>query len=89
MVPVLGLVAALWFAAGAATQLLLVGVNALVLAGPTPNRGGAMSVVLAVRFGGGALAPVALTPLYTGSPLLGFLLPAALIAVLVPLLLPR
>jgi MFS family permease len=89
VLPVLGLVAALWFAAGAATQLLLVGVNALVLAGPDANRGGAMSVVLAVRFGGGALAPVALTPVYTGSPLLGFLLPAALIAVLVPLLLPH
>lgn len=89
LAPVLVLVAALWAAAGAATQLVLVGVNALVLGGPAANRGGAMSVVLAVRFLGGSLAPVALTPVYTAAPLLGFLVPAALIAGAVPLLLPR
>ncbi|MGQ0573285.1 MAG: MFS transporter [Pseudonocardia sp.] len=87
--PALAAVALLWAVAGTAQQLVLVGVNALVFAGPAANRGGAMSVVLAVRFLGGGLAPVALTPVYLGAPVLGFLLPAALLVVLVPVLLPR
>ena len=72
-----------------ATQLVLVGVNALVLRSAAGNPGGSMSVVQAVRFGGGALSPVAITPIYHADPLAGFLVPAALLAVAVPLALPR
>ncbi len=36
---------------------MLVGVNAAVLGSAGPNRGGAVSVVQAMRFGGAALAP--------------------------------
>ena len=80
----------MWAVGGVATQLVLVGVNALVLrvrGGAT--RGGSMSVVQAVRFGGGALGPAAITPLYAAAPVAGFLVPAALLAVVVPAVLPR
>lgn len=87
--PVVWMIAAVWALGGVATQLVLVGVNALVLDGAGDNPGGSISVVQAVRFGGGALAPVALTPAYGGDPLLAFLLPAALLATAVPLALPR
>ena len=60
-----------------------------VLGSPGPNRGGAVSVVQALRFMGNALAPITLTPVYAVSPAAGFLLPAALLAVLAPLLMPR
>ncbi|MGE3284763.1 MAG: MFS transporter [Pseudonocardia sp.] len=86
--PNLIVVGALWALAGVATQLVLVGVNLLVLGGPEANRGGAMSVVLSVRFLGGSVAPVALTPVYASRPVAGFLLPAVLVVALVPLLLP-
>jgi MFS family permease len=86
--PVVWTVALAWALGGAATQLLLVGVNALVL-GSERNRGGAVSVVQSLRFGGGALSPVAFTPLYHADPLAGFLVPAALLAVAVPVVLPR
>ncbi len=81
-------VALAWAAGGVATQLLLVGVNALVL-GSERNRGGAVSVVQSLRFGGGALSPVAFTPLYHADPLAGFLVPAGLLVLAVPALLPR
>jgi hypothetical protein len=44
--------------------------------------------VQAVRFGGGALSPVAITPIYHADPLAGFLVPAALLALAVPAALP-
>ncbi len=81
--------AAVWALGGVATQLVLVGVNALVLRSAAGNPGGSMSVVQAVRFGGGALSPVAITPIYHADPVAGFLVPAALLAVAVPLALPR
>jgi predicted MFS family arabinose efflux permease len=87
--PAVWLVAVAWALGGVATQLVLVGVNALVLGVPGDNPGGSMSVVQAVRFGGGALAPVGLTPVYGADPLLAFLLPAVLLATAVPLALPR
>jgi MFS family permease len=86
--PAVWTVALAWALGGVATQLLLVGVNALVL-GSERNRGGAVSVVQSLRFGGGALSPVAFTPLYHADPLAGFLVPAALLAVAVPAVLPR
>jgi hypothetical protein len=46
-------------------------------------------MVQAVRFGGGALSPLAITPIYHADPLAAFLVPAALLAVAVPAALPR
>ena len=89
VVPVLWAVVALWAVAGVSSQLVLVGVNALVLGGGGANTGGAMSVVQALRFGGGSLAPVAVTPIYHADPFAGFLVPAALLAAGVPALLAR
>ncbi|TQM37816.1 MFS transporter [Pseudonocardia cypriaca] len=83
--PALWMVALAWGAGGVATQLVLVGVNTLVLSAEE-NRGGAVSVVQALRFGGGALSPVVFTPVYQADPLAGFLLPAALLAAGVPAL---
>ncbi|WP_147261780.1 MFS transporter [Pseudonocardia hierapolitana] len=86
--PGVWMVALAWAAGGVATQLLLVGVNALVL-GSARNRGGSVSVVQSLRFGGAALSPVAFTPLYHADPVAGFLVPAALLALAVPAVLPR
>lgn len=88
VLPALWMVALAWAVGGVATQLVLVGVNTLVL-GAEQNRSGSVSVVQALRFGGGALSPVAFTPIYHADPLIGFLLPAALLAVAVPAALPR
>ena len=89
LAPAVWAVAAVWTLGGVATQLVLVGVNALVLRSAAVNPGGSVSVVQAVRFGGGALSPVAITPIYHADPLAGFLVPAALLTVAVPLALPR
>lgn len=89
LAPAVWLVAAVWAVGGVATQLVLVGVNALVLRSSTANPAGSVSVVQAVRFGGGALSPVAVIPIYHLDPLAGFLVPAALLALLVPAALPR
>jgi MFS family permease len=89
LAPTVGLVAAAWALGGVATQLVLVGVNVLVLLSSPVNRGGSMSVVQAIRFGGGSLAPIVFTPLYGAAPAGAFLLAAALVAVVVPVALPR
>ncbi|MCX6467346.1 MAG: MFS transporter [Pseudonocardiales bacterium] len=88
LAPVVWLVALLWALGGVATQLLLVGVNALVLKSGRANAGGSMSVVQAVRFGGGAVSPLAFTPVYHLDPVAGFVLPAVLLAVAAPVVLP-
>ncbi|MFC5994737.1 MFS transporter [Pseudonocardia hispaniensis] len=87
--PFVGVVAVLWAIGGIATQLVLVGVNALTLSSSADNRGGAMSVVQAIRFGGGALAPAVITPVYVADPAIAFVLPAALLALVVPVALRR
>lgn len=84
LAPVLWAVVALWAAGGVCSQLVLVGVNALVLGSGGPNSGGAVSVVQAVRFAGTAASPVAITPIYHADPLAGFLVPAGLLAAGVP-----
>ncbi|MBC3192092.1 MFS transporter [Pseudonocardia sp. C8] len=84
VVPVLGPVVGFWALGGVCSQLVLVGVNALVLGSGGPNSGGAVSVVQAVRFGGTAAAPVALTPVYHADPLAAFLVPAGLLVAGVP-----
>ncbi|WP_433282864.1 MFS transporter [Pseudonocardia xinjiangensis] len=89
LAPVVWLVGVIWALGGVATQLVLVGVNAMVLGSVAQNPGGAMSVVQAVRFSGAALSPVAITPVYHAEPVAGFVLPAVLLAVGVPALLPR
>ncbi|TWF79448.1 putative MFS family arabinose efflux permease [Pseudonocardia hierapolitana] len=86
--PALWMVALAWAVGGVATQLVLVAVNALVL-GAGRGAGGAVSLVQALRFGGGALSPVAFTPIYHADPMIGFLLPAVLLATVVPIVLPR
>ncbi len=89
LAPAVWMVAAVWTLGGVATQLVQVGVNAIVLSAVAANPGGSMSVVQAVRFGGGALSPLAITPIYHADPLAGFLVPAALLAIAVPVALPR
>ncbi|GAA4474551.1 MFS transporter [Rhodococcus olei] len=84
-----GAVAVAWALAGVAGQFVLVGVNSAILSSEGANRGGAVSVVQALRFAGAALAPVALTPLYAASPTAAFVLPTAMLAVATPLLMPR
>jgi MFS family permease len=88
VLPALWMVALAWGVGGLASQLVLVGVNTFVLGGEG-NRGGAVSVVQALRFSGGALSPVAFTPVYHADPLAGFLLPAGLLAAVVPIALLR
>jgi MFS family permease len=89
LAPTWGLVTVLWAAGGVAAQLMNVGVNTLVDGYSHGNKAGALSVVQALRFGGGALGPVALTPIYHADPVAGFLVPAALLALVVPVALPR
>jgi predicted MFS family arabinose efflux permease len=89
LAPAVWVVAAVWALGGPATQLVLVGVNSMVLGSGRANAGGATSVVQAVRFGGSSLAPVIFTPVYHADPLAAFLAPAAAMALVVPLALPR
>lgn len=84
----LAVITVVWFVAGIASQCVLVAANAAVLGDSGGNRGGAVSVVLAFRFGGAALAPAALTPLYATNPTAAFVVPAALLAVVAPLMMP-
>ncbi|PRX45090.1 putative MFS family arabinose efflux permease [Prauserella shujinwangii] len=82
---VLPVVAASWALAGVCSQLVMVAVNATVLAGGGPGSGGAISVVQSLRFLGMAAAPAVFTAPYHLSATLGFLLPAALLLLTVPL----
>ena len=88
LAPTVGLVAAAWALGGVATQLVLVGVNVLVLRSSPVNRGGSMSLVQAIRFGGGSLAPV-VHPLYDVTAAGALLLAAVIVAVVIPVALPR
>ncbi|MGH3758890.1 MFS transporter [Actinophytocola sp.] len=85
VVPWLPALTLLWALAGFFAQFLQVGLNALALTGTGSNPAGAVSVVQAFRFVGAALSPVAFTPVYHVSAVAGFLLPAALLAVVTPL----
>jgi MFS family permease len=84
-VPSTAAVAVLWALGGVAAQLLLVSMNAIALSGDSENRSGAVSVVQAGRFFGGAMSPPIFTPIYQVLPVAGFLVPAALLIVLAPL----
>jgi MFS family permease len=89
LAPSVWMITAAWAAGGVATQLVLVGVNALVLRSSPVNPGGSMSVVQAIRFGGGSLSPVVFAPIYHAVGAAAFLLAAAVVAVVTPLALPR
>ena len=84
VVPWVGAVALLWAVAGFFAQFVQVGVNTLVLTSETDNPAGAVSVAQSFRFIGAAAAPLALTPIYGGSAVAGFLVPAVLLAATAP-----
>jgi MFS family permease len=88
LLPSVVAVAVAWAVAGLCAQLVLVGLNALILTEDGDNRAGSISVVQAFRFVGAAAAPLALTPVYHLDAAAGFLLPAALLAI-TPLALAR
>jgi MFS family permease len=89
LVPVVWLVGILWALAGVPSQLLLVGVNALVLGSSETRGGGAVSVVQSLRFFGAAASPIALPPVYHQEPAAAFLAPAAVLIAAVPALVLR
>nr|WP_146174961.1 MFS transporter [Umezawaea tangerina] len=89
LLPSLWAVGLLWAAGGAASQGIIVGVNALVLSDPGANRGGSVSVVQSLRFLGGALSPALIVPLYHLDAVVAFLVPAALLVAVPPLALHR
>ncbi|RLK59127.1 MFS transporter [Actinokineospora cianjurensis] len=82
-------VALLWALTGISAQLVLTGVNSLVLGGDGPNRAGAVSVVQSLRFTGAAVSPLAFTPLYQVESWLGFVVPAVFVSTSAVLLLGR
>nr|WP_091805071.1 MFS transporter [Prauserella marina] len=73
-----------WALAGLCGQLVMVAVNMTVLAGGDRGRGGAISVVQAMRFVGMAAAPAVFTAPYHQDALLGFGIPATLLVAVVP-----
>jgi predicted MFS family arabinose efflux permease len=81
--PWVAAVVVLWALAGFCAQFIQVGLNTLVLTSQD-NPAGAVSVVQAFRFIGASAAPIAFTPAYHVSPVLGFLLPGILLAVTAP-----
>jgi MFS family permease len=83
--PALPVLVAAWALGGVCGQLILVGVNSSVLAGEEADRSGDISVVTALRFLGMAASPAAFTGLYRADPVLGFLAPAAVLALAFPL----
>lgn len=87
VLPSLVAVGLLWALAGAFSQQVIVGLNALVLLGA--HRGGSVSVLQSFRFLGGAVSPPAFVPLYHLDPTTSFLVPAALVAAATPPLLMR
>ena len=59
-----GLLAALWFLAGAGSTLVWAGVNTMAVEAVPDNRAGATSVISAFKFAGNAAAPLVWLPLY-------------------------
>ncbi|MEU5692215.1 MFS transporter [Actinosynnema sp. NPDC020468] len=87
VLPNLVAVGVLWAAAGALSQAVVVGLNAIALRGDTP--GGSVSVVQALRFLGAAVSPLAFVPLYHLDATAAFLAPAVATAVTAAVLLTR
>jgi MFS family permease len=59
-----GLLAGLWFLAGAGSTLVWAGVNTMAVEAVPDNRAGATSVISAFKFAGNAAAPLIWLPLY-------------------------
>jgi MFS family permease len=78
LLPLLGIasstaaLAAGWLATGVCSALIWAGLNTLMVGAAPANRGGAISLVGAFKFGGNALAPVIWLPLYTADAALAF-----------------
>jgi MFS family permease len=78
MVAVLGLaqslavLAAAWILAGVASALMWAALNTLAVQSAPANRGGAISVIGAFKFAGGAMAPLIWLPLYVAEPAVAF-----------------
>ncbi|ODT96904.1 MAG: MFS transporter [Pseudonocardia sp. SCN 72-86] len=89
LVPEVWAIGVLWALGGVASQLVLVGVNALVLRTSGANMAGSTSVVQSFRFTFAALAPVVIMPLYHAEAALAFIAPAALLLLVGPPVLPR
>jgi MFS transporter, ACDE family, multidrug resistance protein len=81
----LPVLAVAWALCGICGQLVLVGINITVLTGETNARAGAISVVTALRFLGMSASPAAFTGLYRHDAALGFLAPAAILVLTIPL----
>lgn len=77
-------VAVVWAVAGAAVALMTVALQNLSVRAVPANRGGALSVVSAFRFGGAALAPVVWVSAYHSAPALAFALAGAVLLLAVP-----
>lgn len=75
--------AACWAVGGFCAQLVMISINTTVLSDQR-GRGGAISVVQALRFTGMAAAPAVFTAPYQHDPALGFALPAALLVLITP-----
>jgi MFS family permease len=80
-----GVMAALWFAAGAVSALLWAGLNTIAVEAVPANRGGAVSLFAAFKFSGTAVAPLAWLPVYHVSPGLAFLCAGLVVLAIVPL----
>ena len=78
--PSLPAVALAWAVGGVCGQLVLVGINAIVLGSGGSGRSGAISVVTSLRFLGMAASPAVFTGLYHQSPELSFLVAAGVLA---------
>jgi MFS family permease len=75
----------LWAAGGAASALLWAGLNTISVEAVPANRGGAVSLFAACKFGGTAIAPLFWLPVYDRSEALTFLLAAVVLLAIVPL----
>ncbi|MEU6641628.1 MFS transporter [Saccharomonospora sp. NPDC046836] len=84
LVESLPVVAVSWALGGVCAQLVLVAVNTTVLSSTERGRGGAISVVQAMRFLGMAAAPAVFIVPYDISAALGFAIPAALLVLVTP-----
>ena len=79
-----GLVAALWFAAGMGSAVLWAGLNTMAVRSTPENRAGAVSVIGAFKFAGAALAPVIWVPIYDARGWVAFAAAGVLAAAIVP-----
>jgi MFS family permease len=68
LAPGAALLAALWLAVGIASAHVWAGLNVLTVGSAPANRGGAVSMIGALKFAGSAIAPIAWLALYDSGP---------------------